>query len=193
MLTLAEAPRHHQLSRSLLWPLNLFYENNGRQLPEITPLFGRHLPQPYRQLLFHTDNMTPTLESYHGGRIFIEPLTVLREESGVTREVILRTSRENLVVEYGASRIFLDRLPGDAVELIWAGREPLGRVLLQCHCEHTVEPSGFFKIRPTEFFFTVFGSAVAESLYGRRNRLVAPDGETLAEVCEILPTAIKLN
>lgn len=176
-----------ELTASLMWPLNLFYAYYQREMPLITPLFDRHLPQPYRQLLAHTNNMTPTLETYFNSTIHIERLNVVPDREEASREVILRLDTDKRPVEYGASRIFLDALPQKAVEKITEGHMPLGTILLEYGCDHTVELSGFFKVNPTPFFSNVFSHVNGSSLYGRRNTLVATNGTPLAEVCEILP------
>lgn len=183
----AAATSRHDLGHSLLWPLSLFYTHHARQLPEITPLLGQHLPAPYKELLVHKRNMTPTLEAFHHSSLHIECLNVLPGPGDSTREVILRTDGDKKPVEYGASRIFLQSLTPKALKLIDAGELPLGTILHTCDCQHTVEPSGFFKIKPTPFFNQVFGTFSQVALYGRRNTLVALDGTPVAEVCEVLP------
>ena len=175
------------LTQSLLWPLNLFCAHYERDVPEITALFKQHMPQPYRELLVHERNMTPTLESYHGGTIYIEPINVLTDDEETTREVILRRDTDGKPLEYGASRMFRHRLSPEALFLIDDGRLPLGTILRVCDCEHTVRPAGFFKIRSTPFFAEAFGASDAPYFYGRRTALVALDGHSIAEVCEILP------
>ncbi|MFC1762577.1 hypothetical protein ACFL6U_10920 [Planctomycetota bacterium] len=177
----------HMLCESLLWPLNVFYAHYGREMPGITPLFPQHVPEPYKQLLVHKRNMTPTLAAYHDSSLFIERLHEFPANRETTREVILRTETEEKPVEYGASRVFLPGLTDKAIALIEEGRVPLGTVLKICDCRHTVEPSGYFKIKPTAFFKEVLGAVPTISLYGRCNRLVALDGTVLAEVCEVLP------
>lgn len=183
-----ERPDHiEELRRSLLWPLNLFCAHYDREVPEITPLFEQYLPEPYRLLLVHQRNMTPTLEEYHGGTIYIERINVFSDEEETTREVVLRRDSDAKPLEYGVSRTFRSRLPPEALFLLDDGRLPLGTILRVCDCEHTVQPSGFFKIRPTPFFADVFEVDDAAYLYGRRNMLVGLDGRPIAEVCEILP------
>jgi len=177
----------HELTQSLLWPLNLFCAHYGREVPELTPLFEQHMPEPYRTLLVHQNNMTPTLESYHGGTIHIEPINVLSDAEETTREVILRRDTDGKPLEYGASRVWRSTVTPEALFLIDDGRLPLGTILRVCECEHTVRPSGFFKIRSTSFFADAFDADQTPYFYGRRNTLVAPDGNPIAEVCEILP------
>ena len=178
-----------ELTESLLWPLNLFYTFYSREMPQITPIFDLHLPAPYKKLLAHERNMTPTLERFYRSSIHIERLNVVPDREETRREVILRLDNTQHPVEYGASRVFLKALPARAVDLIGAGHMPLGTILHQCQCHHTVELAGFFKVKPTSFFKTIFPSVNGAPLYGRRNTLVALDGTPIAEVCEVLPPA----
>jgi chorismate-pyruvate lyase len=176
-----------ELTQSLLWPLNLFCAHYGRELPEITPLLEQHIPEPYKTLLAHNRNMTPTLEAYHHGTIHIERLNVFTGEEETTREVILRRDGDDKPLEYGASRVFRETLTPEALFLLDDGRLPLGTILRVCDCVHSVQPSGFFKVRPASFLVSALAAGQAAYLYGRRNTLVAMDDTPIAEVCEILP------
>ena len=176
------------LQDSLLWPLNLFYVRDQRPLPSVAALSEPELPEPYRQLLAHSDNMTSTLEGYHNCELHITTLNAFNDSSDTIREVVLCAKDEHKVVEYGASRIFLDNLPSDACERVNNSDIPLGTILTQCHCKHRVEPVGFFSIQPTDFFTKVFGTASTVPLFGRQNKLIGLDGAPIAEVCEVLPT-----
>jgi len=57
------------------WPMDLFM--NDRDLPLLELQQGAEIPPPYRDLLVHMREMTPTLEAYYGSSIHIEPLQVL--------------------------------------------------------------------------------------------------------------------
>src|SRR5438034_1010750 len=71
------------------YPLDEFYAQAGRQLPVIEPIAGEAMPEPYRSLLVHNRDMTPTLEQFHGGTVHLRVLR--REERGdfYLREVVL--------------------------------------------------------------------------------------------------------
>src|SRR6266404_2816907 len=47
---------------NLLYPLNEFYEQAGLPLPPAVQVAAREVPEPYRSLLVHEREMTPTLE-----------------------------------------------------------------------------------------------------------------------------------
>lgn len=192
-MTVIHPDKLDELTRSLLWPLNMFCTVHSRVLPEITPLFEQQMPEPYKQLLAHRHNMTATLEAFYGSTIYIERLSMVPGDEETSREVVLRLATDDRPVEYGASRIFVSSLPPRAVELIAEGKIPLGALLRMCDCKHTVEPSGFFRLRPTPFFADIFPDLDASELYGRRNTLVALNGKPIAEVCEILPPSAESN
>lgn len=181
-----------ELTESLLWPLNLFYAQDGREMPQLTPLFEEQMPEPYRRLLVHNCNMTPTLEQHHSGTIHIEPIHQIITDEETTREVVLRMDRDEKPVEYSASHIFFPAVTGQARRMIEEARIPLGTVLRICACRHTVHPSGFFRIRPTTFLMRVFGMQDKTSLFGRRTTLIGMNGQIIAEVCEILPMETSL-
>ena len=52
-------------------PLLDFYQRGGVAPPELLPIDGADMPEPYRKLLVHADDMTPTLEHFHGQRIHL--------------------------------------------------------------------------------------------------------------------------
>ncbi len=176
-----------QQSKSPLWPLNAFYASNGRKIPDITSLTAEDIPQPYHKLLVHERNMTSTLEAFHAGPVYIDPLNMVQDELETSREVILRRQSDDHAVEYGASWVFHRHLPEEASKLIREAKLPLGTVLKLCACPHSVETLRYFKMRPAAFFSDIFGVSVSSDLFGRRHRLVAPDGHAIAAVFEILP------
>ncbi len=62
-------------------PLDDFYARAGMRLPRIERLAGDDIPEPYRALLVHENDMTPTLEKYYSEMILAERLplgTILR-------------------------------------------------------------------------------------------------------------------
>ena len=54
------------------YPLTEFYARAGRPLPVPEPLAPADVPEPYRRLLVHGNDMTPTLERFHGERIVLQ-------------------------------------------------------------------------------------------------------------------------
>ena len=52
-------------------PLDEFYERTGLELPPVKRVSGDQLPDPHRSLLVHQNDMTSTLENFHGDRIHL--------------------------------------------------------------------------------------------------------------------------
>src|SRR3954470_18412942 len=92
-------------------PLNEFYARAGRSLPSIELIPGGIVPQPYRKLLVHEGDMTPTLEEFYGSSIHVEVLQREQRDNSYLRQVVLITDRGEKRVEFGAIKIFLSLFP----------------------------------------------------------------------------------
>jgi chorismate-pyruvate lyase len=171
----------------LVSPLAQFYEASGEILPPFTLIEGQTVPEPYRRLLVHQDDMTPTLEAFHGGPVVLEVLS--RRQSGdyYSREVILRMEDSGRPVEFGANRINLTLFSNEARAEILKEHKPLGHILADYRIEHTSRPSAFLRLASDRLINKVLGLHGAQVLYGRRNTLFDPQQRPLAEVVEILP------
>lgn len=171
----------------LMRPLAEFYAMNGQTVPNVEPIEGEDMPQPYRQLLVHSNDMTPTLEEYWKQSIHLRPLSVNREGDLLTRQVVLVASENHRPVEFGAIKIHLQRLPEPVQKLIIEGHTPLGAILREHQVEHRSRPSGFFRIASDAVTTTSFDLHNDHTLYGRHNLLLNLDDKPIAEVVEILP------
>ncbi len=170
-----------------VFPLQEFYARAGRPLPEFTLIAGEEMPEPYRGLLVHDRDMTPTLEAHHGCDIHIEVLRRERRGEAYFREVILRLDRDDRAVEFGANRIALELLPSVVRRLVLQEQLPLGHILKAHDVVHSGRPSAFFAVESDEVMNRAFGLAGRVRLYGRRNTLRDPAGRPISEVVEILP------
>ena len=172
-----------------LMPLRYFYERRGLSLPEIRFLDSESVPEPDRTLLVHDRDMTPTLTAHHGSPLRLEVLDLERSENYLLRLVILRR-RDNLrPVECGAIGIHLDRFPAEARQLILEGIVPLGAILEQQSVPHQGAPRGFFEVTADDLIAHALGQRSGDVLHGRCNELSFPDGESFADIVEILPQA----
>ncbi|MBX3743713.1 MAG: hypothetical protein KF833_00240 [Verrucomicrobiae bacterium] len=170
-----------------IFPLNSFYERSGVVLPRFEVIPGTSVPEPYRGLLVHDRDMTPTLEGHYGGDIHIEVLGRERQGAVYFREVILRLDTDGRAVEFGANRIELDRLPSLVRRLVLEEQLPLGHLLKAHEVAHWGRPGAFFRVESDALMNRAFGLSGARMLYGRRNTLRDPEGRTMSEVVEILP------
>jgi chorismate-pyruvate lyase len=170
----------------ILYPLSEFYAEAGSPLPGASPIEGRVMPEPYRSMLVHQRDMTPTLEEVYGSRIDLRVLKYSLRENVFSRQIVL-IKPDGTIVEFGAIKIYLDRFPAAAAARVMEMRQPLGTILKTEGVVHVSRPAGYFEVRSD----AVIGAALAldspHLLFGRRNALLDAAGETLARVIEILP------
>ena len=172
-----------------LEPLSGIYTEMGLVLPSIRLLEPEFIPEPYRRLLVHKDDMTPTLESAYSGRIHWRVIRYSVTTEFMKRMVVLELDGAHKPVEMGAIKIHLDRLPDAARETVLALREPFGGILRDEGILHTSQPTAYFEIAPDTLIAGALGANSAAGLYGRRNTIRDFEGRVLAEVVEILPPA----
>jgi chorismate-pyruvate lyase len=147
------------------------------------------MPEPYRSLLVHERDMTPTLEKFHASNIHLKILK--REQRGdfYFREVVLELDGSELPVEFGANKVSLLLFPPKARQLILEERVPLGRVLRECEIGHTTLAKAFFRVAPDELISSVLHLKTPTALYGRKATIFDGQKRPLSEIVEILPPA----
>ena len=116
-------------SEELLDPLDQFYLVSGLAVPEATKVDAESIPEPYRSLLVHENDMTPTLEAAYGQRIHIRLVSRKVEADVLLRQVVLVLDSDERPVEFGAIRIQLNQLPAAARARVLEGKLPLGRAV----------------------------------------------------------------
>jgi hypothetical protein len=175
----------------VVYPLDDFYALAGRQLPPIDQVSEDLVPEPYRQLLVHQEDMTPTLEKFHGQRAHLRVLSRQTRGDFYFREVVLFTEQSARPIEFGAIKINLALFPALARRHILEEQEPLGTILGQDHIVHSSRPKAYLRIEPDPFIREALKLGSEKLvLYGRRNTLFDPEQRPLAEIVEILPPII---
>src|SRR5260221_2498530 len=86
-------------------PLDDFYARAGLRLPAIERIGGDEIPEPYRTLLAHENDMTPTLEKYHGAEIHLRILGHDQRADFYFREVVLQLNETDRPAEFGTIMI----------------------------------------------------------------------------------------
>jgi chorismate-pyruvate lyase len=155
---------------------------------EVVP--GNALPEPYRTLLDHRNDMTSTLQDFHREPLELEVLARREVDDVLSRRVVLVGERSGLPVEFGAIRIDLGGFPDSAREIIRAGKRPLGAILADFDIPYRSRPKLFLKVeadREIEAALRIGPRRRQPHLFGRENALLSPNGRMLAEVIEILP------
>ena len=174
---------------SIAFPLDDFYARAGVTLPPLDQIDGEAVPEPYKSLLIHERDMTSTLENFYKATIHLRVLSSSRRDGEYFREVVLQLDGNNQPVEFGAIQIQLDRFPEAAQRDILSQQYPLGHVLKDHAIAYVSRPKAFLRLASDPLINEVLGLHGAHVLYGRRNTLFNPAGESLAEIVEILPPA----
>lgn len=182
-----ETPVTPEPGSRLTLPLEAFYRRSGLPLPVLSPVEGVAVPRPYRDLLVHQRDMTPTLESFHGERIVLRLLGKHVGADRLDREVVLTLEASGRAVEFGAIAIHLQAFPEAARAEIAGCRTPLGTILTKHGVQHLSRPDAFFSLESDSAIEAVLEMRAPARLYGRHNFLTTPDGRLLADVLEILP------
>lgn len=173
----------------LLHPLADFYRSAGRSLPAHRAVSPDLIPEPQRTLLVHHRDMTSTLEQFHDRRIHLEVLSQEIHGNCLHRQVVLLLDDTDEPVEFGATRVHLDRFAEPWRSDIVAARRPLGGLLNAARQPYLSRPSAFIAVEPDPFLSAALRIATPspKALYGRQNTLRTPEGLEIAEILEILP------
>jgi chorismate-pyruvate lyase len=155
----------------------------------VDALKGEELPEPYRRLLVHSNDMTPTLEAFHAQPLQITVLGRERDAGTYLREVLLLPAVNGGPVEYGVIRIRLNQLPTAARRIVLEEERPLGNILQTEAIPHLSWPQSYFRVEADTHLNHVLGLLQPGTLYGRRNLLLTASRRLLAEVIEVLPPA----
>lgn len=177
----------HAIAAALVHPLDRFYAGLRQPLPPVQQVHGEEVPSPQKELLVHLHDMTPTLEAFFGAPLALRMLGRRRRGSEYFREVVLVLEASRVPVEFGAIKIHLDRFPAEARTAILEERHPLGHLLGKHQIPHLSRPKAFLRVASDRVINEALGLKGAHILYGRRNTLLTPTGEPLAEIVEILP------
>lgn len=172
---------------NLLFPLDTFYLQANRPLPMVEEVEGEDVPEPYRRLLVGCHDMTPTLEAFHGEQVDLQVVERRLEGDALTRLVILYLDESRRPVEIGAIVINLQYFPEESRDDIVTGRYPLGTVLARHHIHHASCPQAFIRVQSDAEMNSAFHLSESCLLYGRRNVLLTPNKEILADIIELLP------
>ena len=170
-----------------LMPLHYFYEKRRLPLPDFRFLERAEMPYPYRSMLVHENDMTPTLAAFHHSKLYLEVHEHDHTDGYLIRLVTLHTASNDTPVEFGAIGIQLENLSAKVRDLIVEGRAPLGGILGEYQVEHTGSPTAFFSVPADQLIAGSLRQDLGEVLYGRCNQLLDSTGMVIADIVEILP------
>jgi chorismate-pyruvate lyase len=188
-----EATRRREAGRDLaealnwLLPFHFFYEKSGMPLPDFLFMPGEEVPYPYRSLLVHSNDMTPTLAAFHHSKLYLEVHEHESSDAFVMRLVTLHAASSDAPVEFGAIAIQLSSFPEEMQAEVVAGKKPLGALLGEYGFEHYGSPAAYFAVPADERIAKALKQQPDEILFGRCNQLLDRDGIVFADIVEILP------
>ena len=172
---------------NLIYPLSEFYEQAGLSLPSVARVEGQDIPAPYRSLLVHEHDMTPTLEDAYRRSIQLRVLQYQRRDNVVSRQVALVVEGNEKPVAFGAIKIHLEHFPPRARRLVLERKQPLGTILRTQGVEHGSHPDAFVRVNSDAVINRALQLSGSYQLFGRRNVILDSEQRILAQVVEILP------
>jgi len=172
-----------------VYPLDALYARAGLPLPQIDKITPEEMPEPYRTLLVHNNDMTPTLERFHGKSIHLKILHREQRGDNYFRQVALVLNGSEKPVEFGANKVSLLLFPPKARQLILEERLPLGTILKDCGIGHGTVAKAYFQVVADQLISSVLGVNSGATLYGRKATISDSQKRPLSEVVEILPLA----
>jgi chorismate-pyruvate lyase len=178
---------HVTTDLNVLQPLTEFYEEAGLPLPKVSLIEGSDVPEPYRSLLVHDDDMTPTLEAAYGQTIHLRVLKHSLQDNVFSRQVLLVLEDDATAVEFGGIKIYLEYLPEEARRLVLEKRMPLGTILHTQRVAHHSHPSAYLRVSADPVMREALDLTERRPLYGRCNVLSDSSHNVLARVVEVLP------
>ncbi len=180
--------RANENAGDALYPLDFVYERSGVVLPKVSHIRTASIPDPYRKLLDHEDDMTLTLERHYGGEVVLRPLATFEHGGSYFRRVLLVQAYSGRPVEMGAIRMKLSSFPQAIRRKILANHIPLGRILHDGNIDHKSRPTTFLKIQPNAEMMGVFWMREPRTLYGRRTEIFHGP-KKIGDIVEVLPPA----
>ena len=171
----------------LLHPLREFYEEARVPFPAASRIDGPQMPEPYRRLLVHQRDMTPTLEAAYHQSIHLRVLKHSLRDDVFSRQVLLVLEDGETAVEFGGIKIYLEHLSPEAKRLVLEKRQPLGTILRTQGIAHQSDPAAYLQVPADPVIREAFGLTESRVLYGRCNVLSDLSQNVLARVVEILP------
>jgi chorismate-pyruvate lyase len=171
---------------NLFYPLNEFYEQSGLPLPPVVRVDGDAVPEPYKSLLVHERDMTPTVATAYQSAVNLRVLDYSLRDNVFARRIALVLEGDERPVVFGAIKIYLDHFPAAARELVLERKQPLGTILQTQGIVHSSRPQAFIQVESDEVIGGALQLKESGTLYGRRN-ILFNSSHILAQVLEILP------
>lgn len=142
------------------------------------------VPEPFRQLLVHSEHMTTRLERHCGRAVALSVLSSRRDGDSYRRMILLRPKDKPGVVEFGIVRIDLRQITADVKREILDQTVPLGDVLIRHKVLRRVEPRAYLRFTPAAPFMKHFRPGLTAA-YGRL-AVIHYDTQPAIELLEVV-------
>jgi hypothetical protein len=182
-----DRPRASRARSTILYPLDYAYRQAGLAAPGAIPIASSEIPPPFRTLLVHERQMTPTLEA-HWGPLALRVLWTAKEGTSYFRRVLLAHEHSGRPVEMGAIRIDLQAFAPAIRTQILRNEIPFGRLLRERGIEYVSRPQVFLSITPNSELMGVFWMRETRALFGRRTEVLI-NRRKIGDIVEILAPA----
>jgi len=167
--------------------VDLFYDQI-LSLGEFAEVTSEEIPPATRGLLNHEQHMTVTVESFHSCPVEVNVLRSQLEGDWYAREIILRRSSDQEIVQYGIVRLNLVLLADSVREEILAAIKPLGRVLIEHDVLRSVRLVSLQRIVAGPVLRRLFGLNPGDVCYGR-TAIIYCDEQPAIQLLEVVPLA----
>jgi chorismate-pyruvate lyase len=164
--------------------IGLFYAR-PEELGAFEEVLLSSMPEPYRELLAHTEHMTVTVEQFHKSPVDVHVHQTLVTPSHYAREISLTRQSDGRVVQYGIMRVNLSVLSPEVRREIEAQQTPLGRILIQHDVLRKIHLMSLWKVVPGTDLCGIFGLSSPQVTYGRA-AVIDCNGEPAIELLEIV-------
>lgn len=143
------------------------------------------MPEPYRELLAHTDHMTVTVEQFHQSPVDVHVHQTHVTASHYARKISLTRQSDGRVVQFGIMRINLAVLSPEVRREIESQQTPLGRILIQHDVWRKIHLMSLWRIEPGADLCQILGLPQPQVTYGRA-AVIDCNGEPAIELLEIV-------
>ncbi len=164
--------------------VNLFYLSLD-ELGQFEEISEDQLPPAARQLLWHDEHMTVTVEAFHGGPVDVRVLNTHVTPTHYARRIVLARQSDDQVVQFGIVRLSTHFLDPDVRRAIEQQAAPLGRILIQHNVLRHVRLLSLWRVTAGADLRKLFGLEKAATCYGR-TALIYCNGLPAVELLEIV-------
>lgn len=172
--------------RHILFPLDAAYAHAGADAPDATEVAPGEIPEPYRSLLVHEHDMTPTLERHFGGPVALRVLSAFTNDQAYIRRILLVQEYSGRPVEMGALCLDLAVFRPKVRAEILRGERPFSTVLRDNGLAFASRPTRYLAVSPNSEMLGVFWMREPLTLFGRQTAVLL-DGRKIGDIVEILP------